>query len=308
MNYILRLVTMNRILLLFFTLLIYGCATKLTTNLNVLGYSNFHENLSKSSSFIELKNYLLKNNMKLGGFVMLSGSPNTTYGLGNVGLDGDRKSFFVTDENKNWLRNTMKSFVLSEFSAFMYDSEGLNLSYCGDFANAIIGDNGEFGTIEYTYFLSNMTEVQRQIFLKQQALDDCNYDAVLGDVFYKKKVKVNSSPTIAKLIIIKKDENYPITSLDNLSLTVTDQSVQAMTAMLTDADLLQALKDYKLTGGKKLAEPAVINKTPVSESTTTTTNNQVPAVNMEKYKTQCKELGFKLGTTDYGNCVLQLMK
>ena len=164
-------------------------ATKPISNLNVLGYSNFHENLSKSSIFIELKNYLLKNNMKLGAFVMLSGSPNTTNGLGNVGLDGDRKSFFVTDENKTWLRNTMKSFVLSEFSAFMYDSEGLNLSYCGDFANAIIGDNGEFGTIEYTYFLSNMTEVQRQIFLKQQALGDCNYDAVLGDVFYKKRLK-----------------------------------------------------------------------------------------------------------------------
>jgi len=86
-------------------------------------------------------------------------------------------------------------------------------------------------------------------------------------------------------------------------------SSQAMTAMLTDADLFQALKDYRLTGGKKLAEPTVINKAPVSESSSsTTTNIQAPAVKMEKYKTQCKELGFKLGTTDYGNCVLQLMK
>jgi hypothetical protein len=111
----------------------------------------------------------------------------------------------------------------------------------------------------------------------------------------------------AKLSLTKLNENLPFSSFDKVALIIRDMSVQAMTAMLTDADLLQALKDYKLTGGKKLIEP-VVNKAPVSESSSITTNNQAPAVNMEKYKAQCKDLGFKLGTTDYGNCVLQLMK
>lgn len=29
-------------------------------------------------------------------------------------------------------------------------------------------------------------------------------------------------------------------------------------------------------------------------------------INIDKFKVQCKALGFKVGTTDYGNCVLQL--
>ena len=32
---------------------------------------------------------------------------------------------------------------------------------------------------------------------------------------------------------------------------------------------------------------------------------QVKPLNLEEFKTQCKELGFKKGTADYGNCVLQ---
>jgi hypothetical protein len=307
MNYFLHLVTMNRILLLFFTLFFYGCATKSISNINRLSSNNFHEIVTNSKNYKDIKEYLLKNNMKLGTIVTMSYS--TLGSLANYGIDGERKSFY-TEENNKWLKRTMSDFVVSELSGLLIDVEGYTLTFCGDFGNATMGDNGAFGSAEYTYFLSNITEDQRQLIFKQPAaLSDCEYDALLGDVFYKKKIKVSSNASTTKVVTVKKDENSPITSSDSVSLILYDLSQQAMTAMLTDADLLQALKDYRLTGGKKLAEPTVINKAPVSESSSsTTTNIQAPAVNMEKYKTQCKELGFKLGTTDYGNCVLQLMK
>ncbi|MEN9898054.1 MAG: hypothetical protein RLZZ66_1703 [Pseudomonadota bacterium] len=295
---------MNRILFLFFTLLIYGCATKPITNVNDYSANYYRDIVSKSKNYQDFKDYFLKNNMKLGTLVSMSYSQFG--GLANYGLDGERKSFFY-EENNKWLKRTMSNFVVSELSGLIVDVEGYTLTFCGDFGHASMGDNGAFGTAEYTYFLSNITEAQRQLFFQQPVLSDCEYDALLGDVFYKKKVKVSSNISTAKVTTIKKDESLPITSLDSVSLILYDLSEQAMTAMLTDADLFQALKDYKLTGGKKLIEP-VVNKAPVSESSSTTTNIQAPAVNMEKYKTQCKELGFKLGTADYGNCVLQLMK
>jgi hypothetical protein len=151
-----------------------------------------------------------------------------------------------------------------------------------------------------------MTEEQKKIFLKS-GLNDCNYDALLGDILYRKKIKVSSNPSTSKLTITRKQEGLPNTSEDDLSLTIGDLSVQAMSAMLTDSDLLQVLKDYKLTGGKK-NEPAVVNKIPISDKSETVKNNPVSSVNLEKFKEQCKDLGFKLGTPDYGNCVLQLMK
>ena len=306
MNYFLRWVTMNRILLLFFTLLIYGCATKPFNNANKVEYNNYHEVVSKSASFVDMKNYLLTNNLKLGSIVIISWSQVS--GLANFMVDGISNNLFTTPENRQWLRATMDDFVTSEFAAFVKsDAEGIFLNYCGDFANASVGNNGTTGVVEYTYFLTNMTDIQRKNVLTQSGLSDCNYDAVFGDIIYKKKIKVSSSIETAKLSFTKLNDSLPFSSWDNVGLLIRDMSSQAMTAMLTDADLFQALKDYKLTGGKKSIEP-VVNKIPVSESSSTTTNNQVPAVNMEKYKAQCKELGFKLGTTDYGNCVLQLMK
>ena len=71
--------------------------------------------------------------------------------------------------------------------------------------------------------------------------------------------------------------------------------------------MLQALKDYILTGSKKIAveQPS---KTTVTEPITAPQPSTNQSVNLDSFKTQCKELGFKVGTADYGNCVLQLMK
>ena len=135
----------------------------------------------------ELKEYLLKNNMKLGTIAAMSYS--TVGGLANIGIDGQRRSFF-TAENNVWLKSIMSNLVLSELSGLLLDVAGYTLIFCGDYNHASIGDNGSFGKVEYTYFLSNMTEEQRQISFKQPTLSDCGYDSYLGDIFYKKKIQV----------------------------------------------------------------------------------------------------------------------
>jgi hypothetical protein len=34
--------------------------------------------------------------------------------------------------------------------------------------------------------------------------------------------------------------------------------------------------------------------------------DQTPPLHLEEFKAQCQELGFNVGTSDFGNCVLQL--
>ena len=47
---------------------------------------------------------------------------------------------------------------------------------------------------------------------------------------------------------------------------------------------------------------ATAQPTPIKSEPT----KQNQSVNLEEFKVQCKALGFKVGTTDFGNCVLQL--
>jgi hypothetical protein len=151
-----------------------------------------------------------------------------------------------------------------------------------------------------------MTEEQRQILFKTPAQSDCGKDSVSGDIFYKKKLQISSNPNSAKISFVLTDKTKPLTSNDNLNIILKDMGNQAMTAILTDAEMLQALKDYRITGGKKIAVEQPSKTTVTEPVITPPSTNQ--SVNLDSFKTQCKELGFKVGTADYGNCVLQLMK
>ena len=72
------------------------------------------------------------------------------------------------------------------------------------------------------------------------------------------------------------------------------------------------LYELSVTEIKKIYKP--LNSKPKQivmppEVTSKDDNKEMPentSINLEQYKTQCKELGFKAGTQDFGNCVLQL--
>ena len=295
---------------LFLTLFISAC-TPTISNVTNLDGEYYKDLVIKSKIHKDLKEYLLKNDIKLATVIGMSYS--TIGGLANVGMDGQRRNFF-TAENNLWLKNILGLYITSELSGVILEAPGYTLSFCADYNHAIISENGTFGKIEYNYYLSNMNEEQRQKLFKQPVLSDCSYDHLLGDIFYKKRIQISSSISSLKIVYTKTKENMPITTLDNYSLIIRDMADQASLAMLTDSELLQALKDYKLTGKKKIIEPIIepIIENKNNENLTAplpiNINQSTTAVDLDKFKTQCKELGFKLGTTDYGNCVLQLMK
>ena len=288
--------------LLFF---LTGCVTTQSTNIVSLGDEYYREIISKSDIHKSLKEYLLKNNIKLNGMNYISNVP--TGALGNIALDGQMKSMVSLDNNK-WFRATMDMLLSSEMAGFILEAPGYQLSYCGDYTHAIVGQNGTYFKMDYTYFLSKTTEQQSKQTINM--LSDCNYDSFLGDVFYKKIISKSATYNAVKVSAIRVDNAKPMSSEDILSLIMKDTADQAITSMLTDPDLLQALKDYKLTGGLKITESATTkNKVIVPDSSLSVPSiNKEATIELDKFKVQCKELGFKLGTTDYGNCVLQLMK
>ena len=96
-----------------------------------------------------------------------------------------------------------------------------------------------------------MTENDRQSYLKSKGmLSDCAIDGMLGSVFYKKKIHVISNKLSAKITIVRTDKSKQLSPQDNLKLLIKDMADQAMTEMLNDGEMLQALKDIRLVNDK----------------------------------------------------------
>ncbi|WP_148261943.1 hypothetical protein [Methylomonas methanica] len=95
-----------------------------------------------------------------------------------------------------------------------------------------------------------MTDNQRKKMFNSPMQSGCGIDLFLGEVFYKNKIKVTSEAANAKISITLKDKNKPITNDDRVALVLNDMASQAMTALLTDGELLKALKARMLSEKK----------------------------------------------------------
>jgi hypothetical protein len=285
------------------SVIISGCASIQQTNLANLGNEHYREKIVKSKTTQEIKEYAISNNIK---FILIHTSSNAN--TNSFVINGATQNLITLEGNK-WLGSIMDELVITELATVRANSVTPNvytLTYCGDFTHMSMGENGSSGKMEFSYYLSNLSDEQRGSFLVPRTYSDCAISGFLGDVFYKNKVEVSSSPSNAKISVAPIDKSKPITGLDNVSLVLKDMASQAMTAMLSDAEMLQALKDYRLTGGKKIPVEQPSKATVTEPIITPPSTNQ--SVNLDSFKIQCKELGFKVGTADYGNCVLQLMK
>ena len=60
-------------------------------------------------------------------------------------------------------------------------------------------------------------------------------------IFSKVVLPAPLGPSNAKISVTQIDKSKPITGLDNVSLVLKDMASQAMTAMLTDAEMLRVL-------------------------------------------------------------------
>ena len=279
-------------------LTISGCGSSLS---NVIKYDDeyYMESLAKSKNTQALKEYLKQNNIKLSLLIYKSNLPSGA--LGAVLLGGQIVNYTSKVQNK-WLVGNMTILPSMEFSGLSQDAAGYTLTYCGDFTHANIGEDAQSGSMEYTYFLSKMTINDRQLFLKSGMLSNCELKEELGNIFYTKKINVSSNASIAKVSTVRKDKSQPLKPNDNFGLILKDMADQAMTAMLTDEEMLQAFKTFRLAGDKLPAPEKPMAISPASQEPIS--RNQ--SLNLEGYKAQCNELGFKAGTQDFGNCVLEL--
>lgn len=292
----------KRILVVLFLLLtLSGCASSLS---NVITYGDeyYRDSLAKSKNTQELKEYLKQNNIKFSSLLYQSNLP--AGGHSSIMLGGQLQNF-TSKVNSDWNKSIIFNVPHIELSGLLTfpATAGYILTFCADFTHAHIGEDGNSGSMEYSYFLSKMTGEEVQLYLKPHTmLSDCEISGLLGNVFYMKKVHVSSNPSIAKVSAVLKDKSQPLKPLDNLSLISRDMADQATTAMLTDGEMLQAFKAFRLTGDKQPQSAIPMATSPFSHEPI----NENKSLSLDGFKTQCQALGFKVGTTAFGNCVLEL--
>ncbi len=226
-----------------FAILLVGC-TSINTNVAMFGTEYYREGITSSENYQELKEYLLNNDIKLYPIVFVSNSPSGA--LGRIPANGTVLSL-VSKDNIKWLQDSMNTLINSELQGVVlnkYDADALILTYCGDYTHATIGENGNMGSMEFSYFLSKMSDKQRKKMFNSPMQSDCAIDLFLGDVFYKNKIRVTSEAANAKISITLKDKNKLITNEDRIALVLNDMASQAMAALLTDGELLKALKAH----------------------------------------------------------------
>jgi hypothetical protein len=224
-----------------------GCAS--INNVTKYGDEYYRDILAKSKSTQAFKEYLKQYNIKLDLFIYKSNLPVGE--LGAVMLDGQILNF-TSKATNDWLDGVINTLPSIEFSGLSQAAAGYTLTYCGDFTHANIGEDAQSGSMEYSYFLSKMTMNDRQFFLKSQMLSNCEVKEILGNVFYMKKIHVSSNASIAKVSTVLKNKSEPLKPNDNFGLIIKDMADQAMTAMLTDGEMLQAFKAFRLTDDKSV--------------------------------------------------------
>ncbi len=271
--------------------IIAGCAT--TGNIAKYDDDYYRQRIIKSDSLQQLKEYLASSKQKLSviSFVF--------EGNFNVPMDGNLKTFTL---NKTHLLNTGNLLFNYGLSGVIAPTSNYVLLYCADYLHANISDNFESGAVEISYTLSNMSN-DEFLALKTANISDCGSLALLSsNIIYKKNTQITSNLNDTKIIPVKFDNSIAqLEDIEKYTVLINDMIGQTVTAILTDRDMLQALKDYKLTAGivskdsKATApapEPAIQNQT----------------LNLDDSKAKCKNLGFKEGSKDFGNCVLQIME
>jgi hypothetical protein len=269
--------------------IISGC----TTTGNIAKYDDeyYRQRIIKSDSLQQLKEYLASSKQKLSvNSIVFEGSIN-------VPIDGNLKTFTL---NKTHLLNTGNLLFNYGLSGVIAPTSNYVLLYCADYLHANISDNFESGAVEISYTLSNMSN-DEFLALKTANISDCGSLALLSsNIIYKKNTQITSNLNDTKIIPVKFDNSIAqLEDIEKFTFLINDVIGKAVTTILTDKDMLQALKDFKLTAHKitevsevSVPEPAIQNQT----------------LNLDDSKAKCKNLGFKEGSKDFGNCVLQIME
>jgi hypothetical protein len=281
------------LLILVIFLVVNGCATT-TTNITKYDDEYYRQRIINSDNLNKFKEYLAKTKIKIYPTYF-----NYT-GKVNVTVDDVNKTF---DLKKSFFEQKADTFFMSGLSGVVtgkIEQNNYVLLYCADAIHANIKDNFESGIMAFSYTLSNMSK-DEALALKNTTIAECRSLGLLSsNIIYKKNIQITSNLAAAKVIPVKVDKS--ITSLEDTekyTILVNDMVGQAVTEILSDEEMLQALQDFKLTTNNISEAPKVIAPAP---------NTQKQSINLDSSKNKCKNLGFKEGSKDFGDCVLQLVE
>ena len=293
--------TSFRIFLVLTLLLLIGCTAPLT---NIKSYKDdYYSNQANNSKNVnELKRFLSENNISIASGGVVDNKPQGA--LSNV-IDNGQSFNFTTTNYSTWLYKNVKWVMYHALEPFLYSEVQVKsyfhekimvLSICGDYTHASVSQNIQSLTVPFKYMLSQMTFLQRE---ENQIPKwwDCSGTG-WGEVIYQKDITVSASLDSIKIGYELINVSGVLSSEDKMFALAKDVMDKANIILLDDTELLQAWKNYQLT-------KSTSNK-PITTKQNTLVPDQTTPLHLEEFKAQCQELGFKVGTSDFGNCVLQL--
>lgn len=300
---------MKNIFVLLVVFMIVGCAAN---GNSIEGFSDaYYKKLASNSNNVKnTKVFLAENKIKFHTFTIDDNAQSGSFG--SILMNGVRQSFVNTGFNE-WVKANNIELERNELSSFYFENSALDkvnplkngkyfsIVSCADFTHAELGLNNETLVLPFTYMLTVMTKDNFQFVSSTTKFWNCDgYE--FGDVIYKKNIKVSTTFNSVKVTYDLKKGSTVISDQDKISTIAKDAIMKASIEKINDTEMLQAWKDYLLTLNSSSIEKIK------EESKSVIKQEPVELSGLDEAKNNCKELGFKVGTKDFGNCVLKLAK
>ena len=305
---------MKKFLVLFINLTIVGCATNNKgANIERLSDTYYKKTIIDSYNLKNTKAFLAENNIKFNTYTVDNNNPTGTFG--NVLINGVRKSYVNQGVNE-WVKANNIELENNELSGFKFNNKEIdnikplkNGKYfytfvCTDLTHAELALNNETIVLPFTYLLTVLTKENARSIDSTTKVWNCDgYE--FEEVIYKKNIKVSTTLSSSKITYDFKKGETAITEEDKITIISKDAIEKASIEKLNDVEMLQAWKDYLVTLNASNNEKLIKVK---EESKPVIKLESEEIKGFDDAKNNCKELGFKVGSKEFGNCVLKLAK
>ena len=295
-------------------LMIYGCAiSKKENNIERLSDTYYKKTIIDSNNLKNTKAFLAENNIKFNTYTLVNNAETGSFG--NILINGVRKNFVNKGVN-DWVKANNIELEKNELSGFYFNNKEIdkikplkNGKYfytvaCTDFTHAELALNNETIVLPFTYLLTVLTKENARSIDSTTKYWSCDgYE--FEEVIYKKNIKVSTTLSSSKITYDFKKGETAITEEDKLFIIAKDAIEKASIEKLNDVEMLQAWKDYLVTLNASNNEKLIKVK---EESKPIIKQESEEVKGLDDAKNNCKELGFKVGSKEFGNCVLKLAK
>jgi hypothetical protein len=304
---------MKKLLLQLLVLMLFnGCSAKLYNGVESYNFNYYKKLANESTNIKNIKAFLTENSIRFNTYSIVDDLANGSFG--SVLIDGKKWSFAYNETN-TWVKDIILDFDNTELASFYFQNKDIDIvkplkngKYfymvsCADLTHAELSQNNEAIVLPFTYLVTAMTKDKIQ--LTNSLVKNWNCDGYeFGEVIYKKNIRVSSNINSLKSTYEFKKGETILFDYDKLFIITGDAISKASYEKLNDAEMLQAWKDYLVTVNNstndveiKQGIKPIIKEESASEFT-----------GLDDAKNNCKELGFKVGSKEFGNCVLKLAK